>query len=55
MNEQPQVHAPATAPAPARERMPAESLGLIGDADLDKVSGGGALSGGVVGSRGRTN
>jgi hypothetical protein len=55
MKEKPQVHAPATAPTPARDRMPAEPVGLVSDADLDKVSGGGGKAGGVVGSRACTD
>jgi hypothetical protein len=55
MKEQPQVHAPATAPTPAREGMSAEPASAISDADLDKVSGGGGKAGGVVGSRACTD
>jgi hypothetical protein len=55
MKEMSQVHDPATVPPPARDRIQVESVGMISDADLDKVSGGGGKAGGVVGSRERGN
>lgn len=49
MKQTSQVRKPDTTPATFTvARMPAEPIAVINDADLDKVSGGGGLAGGVV-------
>lgn len=52
MKQMSQIHDYTTEPTPARHRAPAAPVGTVSEADLDKVSGGGGLRGGVVGSRG---
>ena len=52
MKQMSQVHKPAPVPATQElERAPAQPVGVISEADLDKVSGGGGASGGVNGDR----
>jgi hypothetical protein len=55
MKQMSQVDDPATAPNLSQDRRPAEPAAAISDADLDRISGGGGLSGGVVGSRACAN
>jgi hypothetical protein len=43
----------ATVVKPVREQVPVQQAGVIGETDLDKVSGGGGASGGVLGDRAR--
>ena len=52
MKQKSQVRNPNKVPAtPARSWVQNESVDVINEADLDKVSGGGGLSGGVLGDR----
>jgi len=52
MKQMSQVRKPGKAPANAAlDQAPARPMAMISDADLDKVSGGGGPSGGVIGDR----
>ena len=52
MKQMSQVRKAGKVPAnPALDQAPAQPMATISEADLDKVSGGGGLSGGVLGDR----